>query len=61
MLACILDRGNHKAYNHSTVDSIVDSTVDMPEIAADWESQYYLCWQYCLLKALQVTLWHSEG
>ena len=38
MLACILDRGNHKVYNHSTVDSNVDSTVDMPEIAADWKS-----------------------
>ena len=37
MLACILDRGNRKVYTHSTVDSIVDSTVDMPEIAADWK------------------------
>ena len=38
MLVCILDRGIHKVYNHSTVDSNVDSTVDMPEIAADWKS-----------------------
>ena len=38
MLAWILDRGNHKVYNHSTVDSNVDSTVDMAEIAADWKS-----------------------
>ena len=45
MLACILDRGNHKAYNHSMVDSIVDSTADMPEIAADLKSWHYLCWQ----------------
>ena len=45
MLARILDRGNHKAYNHSMVDSIVDSTVDMPEIAADLKSWHYLSWQ----------------
>lgn len=61
MLARILDRGNRKAYNHSMVDSIVDSTADMPEIAADLKSWHYLCWQQCLLKALQVTLWDSES